>query len=178
MKKTSTAISVIVYIALLAVVAGAIAIAFAFVNNGQQNFYVQYGNQKILTEKKDVIFEKNVCYVFSCLTVTGQPVDYDVQIFLNVKTIAGFDFSVDGVRKNFRSDMAEYDCGELFHVVKSDTHFVLSVPDALTLQQIIQTKYADKTVSDVPEHTAWENNSFILTVTDSIERTRTQIYFC
>ena len=178
MKKTSAAISVIVYIALLAVVAGAIALAFAFVNNGQQNFYVQYGNEKIVNEKKDLILDKNVCYVFYCSTVTGQTVDYDVQIFLNVKNIDGFDFSVDGVRKSFRSDMAEYDCGTIFHVAKYDTHFVLSVPDALTLQRIIQTKYADKTVSDVPEHAAWENNSFILTVTDSIERTKTQIYFC
>ncbi len=110
--------------------------------------------------------------------MTGQPIDYDVQIYLNVKNIDNFDFSVDDNRKNFRNDLTEYDCIKSFNVTKSDTYFVVFAPADLTLEKVIQAKYPDKAITGVPVVTLDAKDSFILTVTDGVEKLKTQIYFC
>lgn len=182
MEKSSNAISVFVRVGLavllLALLLGVLGIAFSFIGNGQRNFYVRYGNEVITGEKKGVEFEKQKCYVFTCGTLTGQTVSYDVQITLNVKNVENFDFSVDDKRKNFKSDLTEYDCSKLFDIAKTESCFYLSVPSDLTLQKIIQSKYPDKTITDVPDVDLQKENSFILTVTDGVEKSKTQIYFC
>ena len=182
MKKTSAAVSVFVRVGLavllFALLAAVIAWLFTYVGNGQRNFYVKYGNETIISEKKDVELPKDSLNIFYCGTLTGQSISYDVQVFLNVKNIDNFDFSVDGNRKNFKSDLSEYDCAALFNVEKSDTCFTLSVPSELTVEKIIQTKYPEKEITDVPAVALDTKNSFILTVTDGVEKLKTQIYFC
>lgn len=182
MKRTRTTISVFLRIGLVvllfALLAGVLALAFTYVGNGQRNFYVRYGNEKIISEKKGVELPKDSFSIFQCNTLTGQPIDYDVQIYLNVKNIDNFDFSVDDNRKNFRNDLTEYDCIKSFNVTKSDTHFVVFVPADLTLEKVIQAKYPDKVISGVPAVTLDAKDSFILTVTDGVEKLKTQIYFC
>lgn len=182
MGKSSKAISVFVRVGLLVLLLvlllGVVGMAYSYIGNGQRNFYVQYGNEVITGEKKDVEFEKDNVYVFTCGTLTGQTVSFDVRITLNVKNVENFDFSVDDNRKNFKSDLAEYDCSKLFNLVKSETCFYLSVPFDLTLQAVIQSKYPDKTITDVPNTDMQKENSFILTVTDGVEKAKTQIYFC
>lgn len=182
MKRTSTAISVFfritLVILLFALLAGVLALAFTYVGNGQRNFYVKYGKETIISEKKGVELPKDRFSVFYCNTLTGQSIDYDVQIYLNVKNIENFDFSVGDNRKNFKSDLTEYDCIKSFNVTKSDTHFVVFVPADLTLEKIIQTKYPDKAISNIPAVPLNTKDSFILTVTDGVEKLKTQIYFC
>ena len=182
MKKTSTAISlffrILLLILLFALLAGVLGLAITYIGNGQRNFYVKYGNETIISEKKGVELPKDSYTVFYCNTLTGQPIDYDLQVFLNVKGIENFDFSVDGNRKNFKSDLTEYDCAELFNVSKSETCFMFAVPNGLTLEKVIQAKYPDKAITGIPAVKLDTKDSFILTVTDGIEKLKTQIYFC
>jgi len=182
MKKTNTAISVFVRVGLLvlllALLLGVLGMAYSYIGNGQRNFYVQYGNEIVASEKKNVEFEKGKVYVFTCGTLTGQTVSFDVRITLNVKNIENFDFSVDDNRKNFKNDFSEYDCSKLFNLSKTETCFYIYLPTDLTLQDIIQSKYPDKTITDVPNTNLQKENSFILTVTDGVEKAKTQIYFC
>ena len=58
MKRTRTTISVFLRIGLVvllfALLAGVLALAFTYVGNGQRNFYVKYGKETIISEKKGV----------------------------------------------------------------------------------------------------------------------------
>ena len=60
MKKTSSAILIFLRLGLLillfALLAAVVGLAYKFIGNGQRNFYVQYGNEVIASEKKDVEF--------------------------------------------------------------------------------------------------------------------------
>lgn len=167
--------SLVLFFALLL---GVFAIVFSYVNNGQRNFYVRYGNEILAKEKKGVELDKSTSYFFSCGTLTGQTVDYEVQVLINVKSVENFDFIVDGYKKNFRVDMADYDCSALFALTKYETCFFLTPPPEMTLQQFIQAKYPDKAIEGVPDVVLQDKDSFILTVVDGVEKTKTEIYFC
>lgn len=182
MKRTSTAISVFVRISLIvllfALLAGVLALTFTYVGNGQRNFYVKYGNETIISEKKGVELPKDSYSVFYCGTLTGQAIDYDVQVFLNIKNMDNFDFSVGDNRKNFKNDITEYDCSKLFSVTKSDNCFILFVPSDLTVKKVLQSKYPKNELTGIPAVKLNIKDSFILTVTDGVEKLKTQIYFC
>ncbi len=182
MKRTNTAISVFVRICLAVLLfillAGILALTFTYVGNGQRNFYVKYSNEVIISEKKGVELSKDSFSVFYCGTLTGQKIDYDVQVFLNVKNVENFDFSVDENRKNFKSDLTEYNCAELFNVAKFANCFILFIPNDLTVEKVIQSKYPEKKITGIPPVNLDMKDSFILTITDGVEKLKTQIYFC
>lgn len=182
MKRTSTTMSlffrIFLFVLLFALLAGVLGFAITYIGNGQRNFYIVYDQENIISEKKSVELPKNSYSVFYCNTLTGQAIDYDVQIFLNVKNIDNFDYSVGDNRKNFKTDFVEYDCSELFNIYKSDNCFMFLVPTDLTLKKVIQSKYPEKTIRGVPVINLNTKDSFVLVVTDGVENLRTQIYFC
>lgn len=182
MNKSNKIVSTFVGLGLLvlffALLLGVFAIAYSYVNNGQRNFYVQHGNEIVASETKGVRLERSATHVFNCGTLTGQAVAYDVELFVNVKNIDNFDFSVEDSRKNFYTDFSGYNCAAIFNLMKYENNFFIFVPNKVTLLEIVQAKYPDKTITDVPDIVLQKENSFILTVTDGVERTKTQIYFC
>lgn len=177
-KTVSIFVRLILVILLIALLLGVVGMLYAFIGNGQRNFYVKFGDEILASEKKNVEFDKNKVYVFYCGTFSGHTVDYETQIFVNVQNIENFDFSVDGNRKNFKSDMTEYDCSGVFNLVKGETCFYLCVPNDLTLFDIVKSKYPDNELANIPNIPLKTANSFVLTVTDGVEKTKTEIYFC
>ncbi|MDE6201545.1 MAG: hypothetical protein K2M47_06700 [Clostridiales bacterium] len=177
-KTISTVISVVFVVLIVALLVGVIFTVRGVTENGQRNFYVQYGNEKVGALKKDIKLETGSAHVFYCGTVTGQSVDYDVEIYVNTDNFDNFDFEVDSRYKNFKKELSTYDCSALFGVVKNDTCFFVSMPSELTMYAIIQSKYDDSTVTGIPDCELSKPNSFILSITDRVEKTTTQIYFC
>lgn len=182
MNKSKKVISVFARLGVLvlffALLLGVFGIAYSYLGNGQRNFYVRYGNETVASEIKGVELEKSVTHTFYCGTITGQTVAYEVEIFVNVKNIDNFDFSVGDNRKNFYTDISGYNCAALFNVMKYENNFFIIIPDEITLFEIVQAKYPEKTITGVPEINLQRENSFILTVTDGVEGSKTQIYFC
>lgn len=172
-----TYVKVLIWVLAAAVLAlGAWGI-YAFINNGQRNFYVKYGNEQIIGEKTGVELSAGAISVFYPGTITGQKAVYDVQITVNVKAVENFDFKVDGARKNFKNDIAEYDLSELFGVVKFEDCFTVNIPEKLTVNDILENRYSGKSLEGVPDTVLTAADSFILTVVDSVEKQATQIYF-
>lgn len=177
-KAVSTVIRLGAVVVLLILLIAVLIITYAYVGNGQQNFYVLYGNKAVASETKGVVFEKDITYVYNCGTVTGQAVAYDVRVYVNVNSVENFDFSVDDYKKNFKTDFAVYDCTKLFDIKKYDKYFSITVTREISLLELIQAKYPDKEIAGVPDMILQSENSFILTITDGAEGTKTQIYFC
>ncbi len=172
------AVRVIVSVLLISLLAAVVFMAYRLINNGGRNFYVQYADKTFVGDTKNFELEKDKGHVFYCDTVTGQTVDYDVNVFLNVNDMDNFGFSLNDERISFKKDFTEYDLSELFNVEKNATCFIIFVPSELSLQDIIQSKYKDETVGDVPDIDLHKSDSFVLTVTDSVEKMPVQIYFC
>lgn len=174
----SVIVRFIVALIIVALILSAFAFAYKYLGNGQRNFYVARGGVSFGSDTKDAVYEKDVYTVFHCATLTGQKVSYDVQIFVNTKAIDNFDFTVNGSKKNFKVDFLSYNCGALFNLSKIDDLFVLCVPTYLTLFDVINARYSGSVIEGVPGVPLTDKNSFVLTVTDSVEKLKTEIYFC
>ena len=108
--KTKTIISIVVYAVLLVVVLGVVAFVFAYINNGQKNFYVQYGDEKISHKLENVELEKNATSLFYCKNVLGitdkqeQATNFTVRVQANSEALSEYDFTgftLDGKTKDF-----------------------------------------------------------------------------
>lgn len=172
------AVRVIVSVLFIGILAAIAVVAYGLINNGGRNFYVQYADKTFVDNTKNFELEKDTGHVFYCNTVTGQTVDYDVKVFLNMDNIDNFGFSLNDERINFKKDFTEYDLSEIFNVEKSVGCFFMSVPSELSLQDIVQSKYKETTIGGVPDIDLYKPDSFVLTVTDSVEKVPVQIYFC
>lgn len=180
MKKTSAAVSVIVYIVLLAVVVGVIALVYAFINNGQKNFYVQYGNEKISHKTENVELPKNATSLFYCRNILGvtdeteKAKNFTVRVEPNRELIPDFDFTVDGKIKGFYGNL---DLTKGFSLAKGDGYFALYLPDTLTLQTVLQATYGESVVEGVPELDLYEKEYLSIVVYSEEEDATVTIWF-
>jgi hypothetical protein len=180
MKKTSAAITAIVYISLLAVAVGVIVLVLAFVNNGQKNFYVQYGNEKISYKAENVELPKNATTLFYCKNVLGvtdeqaKANNFTVRIEPNQKLIADFDFTVDGKTKGFYGNL---DLTQGLTIVKGEGYFSVYLPEELTLHQLLQACYPDSMVSGVPDINLYEKDYLSIVVYSEEENATVTIWF-
>lgn len=170
----SKLISVVVIVLLFVAVFGFI---FAFINNGQRNFCVTYGNEYIVGERKGFELPRDEYAVFHIGTITGQKVVYDATVTLLTDNIDDFEFAVDGEILSFREEFKDYNCDEFLHLSKTDSTIFIYVPSDLTFEKIVRAKYPGKDVAGVSEPVA-DKDIFALTITDSVEHTKTVIRFC
>lgn len=168
---------IITYVLIVAVLLGVFGLLYAFIGNGQRNFYVQYGNTSVPPRADNYVFEKNAYTMVYCGTLTGKKVEYSVAITFNTHNISDTSYSLDGKSMNYKYDLYGYDCTELFNVTVADDYFTFYVPQDLTIAEILQTKYPENKISDVTEIDLWAKDYFVLTVTDKVEHRSTAISF-
>ena len=95
-----TLVNVVVSVAVVAVIVGAIAVIYKYTNGFNETFktfYVEYNGEKILTTDVKQEFEPNVEYRFDVKYTFEQsdakPLDYNVRIIPNAAN--DFDFTAD-----------------------------------------------------------------------------------
>lgn len=178
--KTKTIVSVIVYGIIIVAILGVIALVLAFVNNGQKNFYVQYGNEKISYKAENVELPKNATTLFYCKNVLGlsdkqeKATNFTVRIEPNQKLIADFDFTVDGKTKGFYGNL---DLTQGLTIAKGEGYFSVYLPEELTLHQLLQACYPDSTVSGVPDINLYEKDYLSIVVYSEEEKATVTIWF-
>ena len=155
--KTKTIISIVVYAVLLVVVLGVVAFVFAYINNGQKNFYVQYGDEKISHKLENVELEKNATSLFYCKNVLGitdkqeQATNFTVRVQANSEALSEYDFTgftLDGKTKDFFKGT---DITNGFDIQLGEGHFTLYLPETLTLMSVLEKVYPDAEIAGVPE---------------------------
>lgn len=167
----------ITWVLVVVVLAGAIGLLYAFIGNGQRNFYVKYGNTTVPVRADNYVFEKNATTVIQCGTVTGQKVGYDVKVTFNSKDIPNTAFDLNGTPADFKYELYGYDCTALFDVKTYDDYFTLYVPQDLTLTDILQSKYPNDGITNVTETDLWAKDYFTISVTDKVELRTVTISF-
>lgn len=178
--KTKTIVSVIVYGIIIVAILGVIALVLAFVNNGQKNFYVQYGNEKISYKAENVELPKNATTLFYCKNVLGvtdeqeKAKNFTVRVEPNQKLIADFDFTVDGKTKGFYGNL---DLTQGLTIAKGEGYFSVYLPEELTLHQLLQACYPDSTVSGVPAINLYEKDYLSIVVYSEEENATVTIWF-
>lgn len=181
--KTKTIISVIVYGIIIVIILGVIALVIAFVNNGQKNFYVQYGNEKISYKVDNAELPKNATTLFYCKKILGitdkqeKAKNFTVSIVANEKAFADYDFSgytVDGKVKDF---FRGTELTKGMDIQICDGYFMLYLPETLTLQSVLEKVYPDSTVEGVPEINLYEKDYLQLVVYSEEEKATVTIGF-
>ncbi len=177
MRKSNKILTAIMSIFIVLLLFCGAAFAFAFIGNGQKNFYVRYGNEILMSETKDIVFEKDVYTVLNCGTLTGQTVAYDVAVTFNVEDFETFVFFVGSAPVDFNRNFIDFDCSTLFYLEKSDDYFMLYISENITVEQIIKLKYPNEVLTEIPEIEFWGRDNFIITVKDTVEQSLTRIAF-
>ncbi len=138
----STVIKVVVWVIVIALVAGVIAIVYRYTNGFNETFktfYVEYQGEKILASNNSMALEAgkthrfDVKYVFDGADQDGQPRDYNVNILPNEK--ADFDFTVNGESYSYAR---EANFNKSFGLNKQDSYFELVLKEGLTLQMVLK----------------------------------------
>ncbi len=124
-----TFITIIIYVLLVAVIVGAIALIYKYTNGFNEDFktfYVEYDGKQILTSDTAMEFEPNkkyrydVKYTFD--TEESEPKDFTVRVLPNFTK--DFEFTVDD--RTYLYSKAK-DLTEAFEIEKSDTFFEIHI---------------------------------------------------
>ncbi len=155
---------IIGYGLVLLLIVAAIGFAYKYTNGFNEDlktFYVEYGGKQILTTESKMTLKSgsvhrfNVKYTFD--KDDAEPKDYKVKIVPNVTR--DFDFMVDG-EKHIFSKVG--DLTAVFAPVKSQMYFELSLPETLSLREVLKKAY-NGTGASVPDD-AEKNNPYPYTL--------------
>ena len=170
MKKT---VSIILTIMLIAIVSCGIAVLVMYLNNGERNFYVQYGDRKIAHNAENVELHKDEITVFYCKTILAvtpeqenvKAKDYAVTVQPNRKALPDFSFNVDGERRRFYGSDINYGAG--FDVSTHDGFFTVYMPKDYTMSEYLNRIYGNSVTSTDIELSGiklYEKDCFTLSV--------------
>lgn len=173
--RTDGIVKIISAVVIVLIILGAVGFLIAFINNGQRNFYVMYGNEYIVGERKNFELPKDVYTVFHVGTFTGNKVEYDAAVTFDAESIENFEFTVGDEIYDFRAAFSDCDCSELFKLKKSENGIILFAAE-LTLKDVVQSKFEGEEVIGVPE-AEFVKDAFVLTFTETVENSRTVIRF-
>jgi len=139
---------VIAYVLIVALLCGIVGLVYTYTNGFNEDFktfYVEYGDEKILTEESNKSFAAGKVHTFKVKYTfdngKSETKDYSVKVIPNVTR--DFDFTVDGERYIY-SKVSDLTGG--FTLEKDETSFTLTLTDDLTLQKVLSSAYAGKTV--------------------------------
>lgn len=134
---------IVTYILVVLLVLGVAGIIAYFALRSQGvTYYVEFGNERYFgnTEGGSLSLPTDATYSFSVKSLTGNEVNFDVKVVSNVSN--NFDFTVDGVYKQFYSTTAENnDYSEIFGLQKDKGGFTLTVPDGFSVKEAVEIKY-------------------------------------
>ena len=158
---------------LIAIVSCGIAILVMYLNNGERNFYVQYGDRKIAHNAENVELHKDEITVFYCkniLAVTPEQEnvkaqDYEVTVQPNRKALQDFSFTVDRERQRFYGSDIDYGAG--FDVSTHDGFFTVYMPKDYTMSEYLNRIYGKTVTSadiELSEIKLYEKDCFTLSV--------------
>ena len=172
-------VKVISYALIAVVLIGVIFGLVSFLDNGQSNYYVEYGNSQISQSQIGVELPKNAYSVFYPKSVfsveSAVPTDdYTVAIKLAKDYVLDMGFKVDGVSKNLYDDI---DFSSAFLFTKKDGYFSIFVRDNYTIAEILQAVYPDKKVEVTDNLTLWETDCFQIEITFLLENKTVTISF-
>lgn len=183
MRRSSTVMSVILRVVLVVVLLGVIGMVFAFMNNGQKNFYVQYGDEVISYKAENKELQKNAYNIFYCKNVlavsdeTAKADNFTVSVMANEKVFADCDFSsmkMDGVPTN---SFLATDVTAAFDITIGDGCFVLYLPETLTAETVLKKVYPDSALTGVPDINVYEKDYFFIVVYSEMEKATVTIGF-
>lgn len=175
--KIAKALSYFIVVLLIVLVIGGL---FAFINNGQSNFYVQYGGRQISAKASEICLPKDFYSVFYVKNIFDMNVsdmsadDYTVEI-VATDNMPNIDVDVDGVKDDLRS----LDFTPAFNVVKKDGYFTLFLlnEEKFTLQNVLERLYPDKQVSVSTGINIGELDCFCLRITSLAEEKTITVSF-
>ncbi|GHV02054.1 hypothetical protein FACS1894211_12820 [Clostridia bacterium] len=147
-----------------------------FINNGQKNFYVQYGSAE-LSGTENLILPLNANSIFYCKYVVPNAQGYNVKIVPS-EHLVGLDFKLNGEWNMFRNDT---DLTAGFDLVKCDGYFILTLDHVGVtgggLYGILGFVYGYDAISDVPDLNLREKAYFTIAVTSHNNDTAVNINF-
>lgn len=177
MKAARILSTVIIAVLIIALIGGLVL----FINNGQSNFYVEYGGQRISTEASSIEFQKGGYTVFNVKNVFADSIngasknDYTVTISLEREKVSDIEFTVDDELYGLHGVK---DFSPAFRITKNDGFFTVYIPQNLTIEEILQACYPDKKISvDKDSVTLWETDCFVLNVKSISENKTIAIAF-
>lgn len=180
-------ITTIIYVLLFAAAICGIAILIIYLNNGESNFYVVYGDTKIAHNVESLELRKDEISIFHCRKILGVTPeqehviakDYAVTVQPNRKALPAFTFSVDGeARQKFYDDNIDYGAG--FSLSKHDGLFAVYMPIDYTMADYLARIYGTPVTSadvELSEIKLYEKDCFVLNIRFIPDNTVTTISF-
>ncbi len=161
--------AVIITVLVIALIAGLVL----FINNGQSNFYVEYGGQRISTEVSNIELRKGGYTIFNVKNVFGNTIsgtsvhDYSVTVSLVQKNIPDVEFTI-GDEIFGLHDIEDF--SPAFKITKTDGAFTIFVPKNMTIKEVLQACYPDKEITiDSDSVSLWTTDCFVLNVKSIVE---------
>ncbi len=174
---------VLISFVVIIVLFGAIGMIYAFINNGQKNVFVQYGNEKISYKTENLELDKNTYNVFFCKNVlaisgeTTKATNYTVSIVANEEAFADCDFSMmkmDGIPTN---SFLATDVTAAFEIHVDNGYFLLYLPETLTVDFVLSRVYPRAEITGVPDINLYEKDYFSILVYSEQEKSTITISF-
>ena len=169
------AVKIISIILIVILIVGLVVGLVFFINNGQNNFYIEYGGQQVTYELSNVDLEEGSYSVFYVKNVFGDvingvmPDKYEVTVSLNTKNLKNVEYTV-GNDLHHLHDLK--DVSAPFVITKSQGYFTLYVPEELTLRSMLEKIYPSGNIILSEDLDLTAVDSFVLNV-KSITENRT-----
>jgi len=176
MKVLKIALTLVIALLITALISGLVL----FMDNGQSNYYVEYGGRMISSEYSNLEMTKDAYTVFNVKNVFGDAIqgvpskDYEITVTLCEKNVADLDFTLDG---NVQSLYEVKDFTAAFKITKTDGAFTVYIPRNFTLEEILSACYPDNEISVTDDISLWETDCFVLNVRFTAEKRVVPIAF-
>ena len=166
---------VLTYILVVLLVLGVAGmIAYFTLRSQGVTYYVEFDGKRYFgnTDGGSLSLPTDATYAFSVKSLTGNEVNFDVKVVSNVSN--NFDFTVDGVYKQFYSTTAENnDYSEIFGLQKDKGGFTLTVPDGFSVKEAVEIKYG----GNVEFGAELENDKAYFVISVTAEESAVNLWF-
>lgn len=138
-----------------------------YIDNGQSNFYVEYGGERISSEHSNIELAKDGYSVFYVKNVFGDVVngvssdDYEVTVSLYQKNVPNTEFKIG---EETRSLYEIKDFTSAFVITKTDGAFTVYIPSDYTMKEILSACFPDDNISISESIQLWDTDCFVLSV--------------
>lgn len=161
-----TLVKAIVYIAVIGLIAGIIAVIYKYTNGFSEDFktfYVEYDGEQILTKETKLKFAHGNTYKFDVKYTFekdgAEPKDYSVKVVPNVAP--DFEYTVD--EKTYKYSSLK-DISIAFELKKDKTSFSITLEDGLSLNSVLRRMHSGKNVEADSAATAENDYPFCLEI--------------
>lgn len=174
---------VLISLIVIVILIGAVAMIYAFIDNGQRNFYIQYGNEKISYKLDDISLQKNAYNIFFCKNLLAisddatKATNYTVSVVVIDDAFADIDFSamkMDGIPTN---SFLTTDVTDAFDIYIDSGYFIIYLPSTLTPKTVLNKVYPNVNITGAPNIDLYEKDYFYIQVYSEEEQSTITIGF-